>query len=90
MSANGWPLALCQVHSEGSPLTAMASGPHRASHHPNSAGGYYRRGGRASPYLLELSHCLLDFVVQLLPSKEEVSVKEDVRSVSLTELLNCV
>lgn len=46
---------------------------------PNSTGGYYRRGGRTPLYLFELSQCLLDFVVQLLPSKEEVSVKEDVR-----------
>ncbi|KAL1737844.1 hypothetical protein HDZ31DRAFT_11823, partial [Schizophyllum fasciatum] len=30
-------------------------------------------------YLADLSHCLFDFVIQLLPTAEEMSVKEDVR-----------
>jgi len=64
----------------------MATTPHRPNHQQNSAGGYYRRGGRAPHHLLELSQCLLDFVVQLLPSKDEVSVKEDVRLVWLLEM----
>lgn len=30
-------------------------------------------------FVAELSQCLLDFVVQLLPTQEEMAVKEDVR-----------
>jgi len=63
-------------------LTFMAAtAPHRLNHLPSSAGGYNQRrlGRLPPPHLIELSQCLLDFVVQLLPSKDEVSVKEDVR-----------
>ncbi|CAG7851319.1 Terminal uridylyltransferase cid1 {ECO:0000305} Short=TUTase cid1 {ECO:0000305}; {ECO:0000269/PubMed:12218190, ECO:0000269/PubMed:22751018, ECO:0000269/PubMed:22885303, ECO:0000269/PubMed:24322298, ECO:0000269/PubMed:25712096}; {ECO:0000269/PubMed:17353264, ECO:0000269/PubMed:17449726, ECO:0000269/PubMed:19430462, ECO:0000269/PubMed:22751018, ECO:0000269/PubMed:22885303, ECO:0000269/PubMed:24322298}; AltName: Full=Caffeine-induced death protein 1 {ECO:0000303/PubMed:10757807}; AltName: Full=Poly(A) polymer len=57
----------------------MASPAHRPAHFQANSSGYNRRGGRVLPHLVELSQCLLDFVVQLLPTKEEVSVKEDVR-----------
>ena len=30
-------------------------------------------------FVVDLSQCLLDFVVQLLPTPEELAVKEDVR-----------
>ena len=30
-------------------------------------------------FIIALSHCLFDFVVQLLPTAEELAVKEDVR-----------
>ncbi|KAG8833496.1 hypothetical protein FRC17_010608 [Serendipita sp. 399] len=58
----------------------MAALSQRPTHPQSSAGGFHRRGGRVPPpHLVELSRCLVDFVVQLLPSNEEVSVKEDVR-----------
>lgn len=59
----------------------MASPFHRPAHFQVNSSGFHRRGGRVAPHLVELSQCLLDFVVQLLPTKEEVSVKEDVRFV---------
>lgn len=65
----------------------MATASHRPQHIHNGVGGYHRRGGRAPQYLIELSQCLLDFVVQLLPTKEEVSVKEDVRFVLFQGIL---
>lgn len=30
-------------------------------------------------FLHDLTHCLFDFVIQLLPTPEEIAIKEDVR-----------
>ncbi|PVG00163.1 hypothetical protein CPB86DRAFT_872149 [Serendipita vermifera] len=57
----------------------MAAAPHRPSHYQHASSSYHRRGGRVAHQVLELSHCLLDFVAQLSPTREEISVKEDVR-----------
>lgn len=47
--------------------------------HPHNSYHPTRRGPRPSQFIVELSQCLLDFVVQLLPSENEVAVKDDVR-----------
>jgi hypothetical protein len=57
----------------------MAAAPHRPSHYQHASSSYHRRGGRIPHHVLELSHCLLEFVAQLSPTREEISVKEDVR-----------
>ncbi|EJU00261.1 hypothetical protein DACRYDRAFT_81189 [Dacryopinax primogenitus] len=46
--------------------------------HLTPAGPSVRRGQRHH-FLAELSQCLFDFVVQLLPTPEELAIKEDVR-----------
>ena len=38
-----------------------------------------RNSSSKQKFLLEFSQCLVDFVVQLLPTVEELAVKEDVR-----------
>jgi len=38
-----------------------------------------RRPASKQKFVTELSQCLFDFVIQLLPTQEEMAVKEDVR-----------
>ena len=38
-----------------------------------------RKNMQRQQFVIELSQCLFDFVVQLLPTSEEMAVKEDVR-----------
>jgi len=38
-----------------------------------------RRQASKQRFVVELSQCLFDFVIQLLPTQEEMAVKEDVR-----------
>lgn len=38
-----------------------------------------RRPGSRQRFVADLSQCLFDFVIQLLPTQEELAVKEDVR-----------
>ncbi|KAF9528870.1 hypothetical protein CPB83DRAFT_766212, partial [Crepidotus variabilis] len=40
---------------------------------------HHRRQASKQRFVAELSQCLLDFVIQLLPTQEEMAVKEDVR-----------
>ncbi|KAI5118625.1 hypothetical protein M0805_006993 [Coniferiporia weirii] len=53
--------------------------------HPHFSGGpsqhmpIHGHGQRRHKFVADLSQCLLDFVVQLLPTAEELAVKEDVR-----------
>ncbi|THH07581.1 hypothetical protein EW145_g3287 [Phellinidium pouzarii] len=58
------------VHSHQHPH--FASGP--SQHMP-----VHGHGQRRHRFVTDLSQCLLDFVVQLLPTAEELAVKEDVR-----------
>lgn len=37
------------------------------------------RAASKQRFLIDLSQCLFDFVIQLLPTQEEMAVKEDVR-----------
>lgn len=55
-----------QLVQHTSPTVAQASPPQR-------------RPASRPRFLQELSQCLYDFVIQLLPTPEELSVKEDVR-----------
>ena len=65
------------------PATLAASSP--GSVGPSSQfsglGGAGASSGhvRRQKFLAELSQCLVDFVLQLLPTPEELAVKEDVR-----------
>lgn len=54
------------------PASSMSSISVHQPHHPG------RRPRNL--FIADLSQCLLEFVVQLLPPQEEVAVKEDVRS----------
>ena len=45
-------------------------------HHPDQP---RRNSASKQKFLLEFSQCLVDFVVQLLPTVDELAVKEDVR-----------
>jgi hypothetical protein len=62
-------------HAHQSNNTAIAHSQ-LPPHHPSQP-----RGNSASKqkFLLEFSQCLVDFVVQLLPTGEELAIKEDVR-----------
>jgi len=46
-------------------------------HHP--VPHIHRRHAPKQRFVADLSHCLFEFVIQLLPSQEEIAVKEDVR-----------
>lgn len=63
-------------HSRQSNNTAVAHSqlpPHHQQNQPR------RNSPSKQKFLLEFSQCLVDFVVQLLPTVEELAVKEDVR-----------
>ena len=62
------------VHPHYSDSPASASGQHGHGH-----GHGHSHSQRRQKFVAELSQCLLDFVVQLLPTVEELTVKEDVR-----------
>lgn len=58
------------------------SSPHVAQHTSptiNQLPPAQRRQASRQRFVAELSQCLYDFVIQLLPTPEELSVKEDVR-----------
>lgn len=65
------------------PVT-LAHGAHAHSHLPGAPGAQSMHnvpsilGGRRR-FLADLSQCLLDFVLQLMPTPDELAVKEDVR-----------
>ena len=63
-------------HAHQSNNTAVAHSqlpPHHQHNQPR------RNSPSKQKFLLEFSQCLVDFVVQLLPTVEELAVKEDVR-----------
>ena len=63
-------------HAHQSNNTAVAHSqlpPHHQHNQPR------RNSSSKQKFLLEFSQCLVDFVVQLLPTMEELAVKEDVR-----------
>ena len=63
-------------HAHQSNNTAVAHSPlppHNQHNQPR------RNSSSKQKFLLEFSQCLVDFVVQLLPTIEELAVKEDVR-----------
>ena len=47
--------------------------------HPVVTPPMHRRQASKHRFVVELSQCLFDFVIQLLPTQEEMAVKEDVR-----------
>lgn len=47
--------------------------------HPAAASPIQRRHTSKPRFVADLSQCLFDFVIQLLPTAEEMAVKEDVR-----------
>jgi terminal uridylyltransferase len=56
------------------------NGPHaHQSYHPTVTSNAQRRHVSKQRFYAELSQCLYDFVIQLLPTTEEMAVKEDVR-----------
>jgi hypothetical protein len=54
------------------PPPPLPSSGARSSHHARQRASKHR-------FYAELSQCLFDFVIQLLPTREELSIKEDVR-----------
>lgn len=56
------------VHSSSSPSASSAPSP-----------VIHRRQATKQKFASDLSQCLCDFVIQLLPTPEELTVKEDVR-----------
>ena len=63
-----------QTHQSNN--TAIAHSQPPPHHHPNQP---RRNSASKQKFLLEFSQCLVDFVVQLLPTVEELAIKEDVR-----------
>src|SRR4051812_40280260 len=64
------------VQAMGSPRSVHQHYVHSlvgSSHHRS-----YRPGSKQR-FMMDLSQCLFDFVIQLLPTPEETAVKEDVR-----------
>lgn len=62
-------------------LVNFASGSQYHPHHSDgpSSSAQLSHSQRRQKFVAELSQCLLDFVIQLLPTVEELAVKEDVR-----------
>lgn len=67
------PTSLTNSLAAASPVS-VASSSHS---HFSGLGGHLR--SHRQKFVADLSQCLLDFVVQLLPTPEELAVKEDVR-----------
>ena len=63
-------------HAHQSNNTAVTHSPLPPHHQHNQP---RRNSSSKQKFLLEFSQCLVDFVVQLLPTMEELAVKEDVR-----------
>ncbi|KAF9649701.1 hypothetical protein BDM02DRAFT_1762344 [Thelephora ganbajun] len=63
-----------QAHQSNNTIVAHSQLP--PHHQPNQP---RRNPSSKQRFLLEFSQCLVDFVVQLLPTVEELAVKEDVR-----------
>jgi terminal uridylyltransferase len=63
-------------HAHQSNNTAIVHSQPPPHHHPNQP---RRNSASKQKFLLEFSQCLVDFVVQLLPTVEELAIKEDVR-----------
>ena len=63
-------------HAHQSNNTAVAHSQLPSSNQHNQS---RRNSSSKQKFLLEFSQCLVDFVVQLLPTVEELAVKEDVR-----------
>lgn len=64
-------------HAHQSNNTTVAHSQPLPPHHPPNQPR--RNSASKQKFLLEFSQCLVDFVVQLLPTVEELAVKEDVR-----------
>jgi terminal uridylyltransferase len=56
--------------------TSSAQSPHQQFGHISPA---TQRKHSKQKFVVDLSQCLFDFVIQLLPTAEEMAVKEDVR-----------
>lgn len=63
-------------HAHQSNNTAIANSQLPPHHQPNQP---RRNSASKQKFLLEFSQSLVDFVVQLLPTAEELAIKEDVR-----------
>jgi len=61
------------AHQSNNTAVAHSQLPHHQHNQPR------RSSPSKQKFLLEFSQCLVDFVVQLLPTVEELAVKEDVR-----------
>lgn len=61
-------------------IQTMASSPiYRDIPNHNHLAHRQRAGTSKQHFIQDLSQCLFDFVIQLLPTQEEMAVKEDVR-----------
>lgn len=56
---------------------SSAHSPHQHFGHPSHS--TQQRKHSKQKFVTDLSQCLFDFVIQLLPTAEEMAVKEDVR-----------
>lgn len=79
---SGSPLHAHNHHRFPSPIMPVATSSHsqvqahaQTREHSQPA----RRHASKHRFFAELSHCLFEFVIQLLPTPEELAVKEDVR-----------
>lgn len=79
----GSPLRVHDHHRFPSPIMPVASSsshlPTATYTHSRAQSQNSRRNGSKHRFFAELSHCLYEFVIQLLPTPEELAVKEDVR-----------
>ena len=77
------PTTIAQSHTQLQPQRMQSAQPAPSS--MSSISGHQPHPGRRprSLFIADLSQCLVEFVVQLLPPHEEVAVKEDVRSAYL-------
>lgn len=80
---SGSPLRVHDHHRFPSPIMPVASSSSQAQSqgnvHARAQSQNTRRHHSKHRFYAELSHCLYEFVIQLLPTPEELAVKEDVR-----------
>lgn len=62
-----------------SPSSSVHQSPRQQFLDPNSPPQQHRRLISRQRFITDFSQCLFEFVVQLLPTTEEMAVKEDVR-----------
>lgn len=73
------PEDICSTMAYTQTMSPQAIHQHYRDVHTSVTPPNQRRLAQKLRFLTDLSQCLFDFVIQLLPTTEELAVKEDVR-----------
>jgi len=75
----GWNIPYRQTMAYAQTLSPQTNHHPFRDIHSTASPPMQRRQASKQRFVAELSQCLFDFVIQLLPTQEEMAVKEDVR-----------